>query len=293
MSKRSSKISMGRTIYVAEIIDTVNCRTLSHRWNHGKTACASFSKWSPYGRTMLSLSPPKRCQLFAVLTTLSLSMLSFVGTAAARSSSSGADEPSTSTEPASTSLIRKALDSVPTRWSHSLESLVKVELYDYNYQQYATLAIARDGSVSAQDAAQVKQLFKCRRSKRQHTIDSGTLAMLADVGARYPGKVIEFVSAYRNFATESKTSPHRAGRAIDFRVRGARQTEVRDYLWRSYTNVGIGWYPKEDFVHVDHRPGEKDISWTELKGKNIYNPSWADAARDPDRSVAVRRQPGV
>jgi uncharacterized protein YcbK (DUF882 family) len=237
---------------------------------------------------MLSLSSQNRCRLFAVLTTLSISVLSSIAPALADST-----DTSEQTEPASIRLMRKALASVPQSVAHSIESTVEVKLYDSNYQQYATLLIAGDGTVSDDVALQVKQLFKCRRSKRQHKIDKGTLAMLADIGSRYPGKVIEFVSAYRNFANESMTSPHRAGRAIDFRVRGARQTEVRDYLWRSYKNVGIGWYPKEDFVHMDHRPGEKDTSWTEIKGENIYNPSWADAARDPDRAPAIRRQPGV
>jgi uncharacterized protein YcbK (DUF882 family) len=196
-------------------------------------------------------------------------------------------------EPVASQVLRAALNSVPASIAQSLDALVTVSLYDYNFERYSSLQIARDGTVTDEVAVLIKDLFKCRRSKREHSIDHGTLAMLADVGSRYPGKTIEYVSGYRNWVSESMTSPHRAGRAIDFRVRGARQAEVRDHLWRSFHNVGIGWYPKEDFIHMDHRPGEKDASWTEIKGENIYGPSWAESARDPDRMHVVRREPGV
>src|SRR5262249_17972460 len=107
-------------------------------------------------------------------------------------------------------------------------------------------------------------------------------AMLADLSAHYPGKTIQFVSGYRGHAEESKTSPHRAGRALDLRIPGVRDTEIRDYLWRTHREVGVGWYPKEGFVHVDHR--DQDIAWTEMHGVNEYHPSWSDRVRREDAS---------
>lgn len=170
---------------------------------------------------------------------------------------------------------------------------VEVALFDENQKEAAKVWIGRDGSVDPATAKEIKRLFKCRRSGRERKIDQGALALLADVAAQFPGKTIEYVSVYRGNADESRTSPHRHGRAIDFRIRGVKPQEIRDYLWRTFRGVGIGWYPEESFIHMDHRPGEKDISWTFIKGENLYNPGWAAVARSQDRPELVRREPGV
>jgi len=170
---------------------------------------------------------------------------------------------------------------------------VEVSLFDENQKETAKIWIGRDGSVDVATAKEIKRLFKCRRSGRERKIDQGALALLADVAAQFPGKPIEYVSVYRSNAEESSTSPHRHGRAIDFRIRGVNPRDIRDYLWRTFRGVGIGWYPEESFIHMDHRPGEKDISWTFIKGENLYNPGWAAVARSKDHVAVVRREPGV
>lgn len=170
------------------------------------------------------------------------------------------------------------------------DGLVEVLLYDENAREEATLWLHRDGSADEANLAEAKRLFRCRRTHKDKSIERGTLAMLADIASRYPGKRIEYVSAYRATKDESRTSPHRAGRAIDFRIRGVSLIEIRDYLWTTYREVGIGWYPSEQYIHMDHRPGEKDISWTFVRGSNLYNPSWADRARS---KVRPSRTPGV
>jgi uncharacterized protein YcbK (DUF882 family) len=167
---------------------------------------------------------------------------------------------------------------------------VEVLLYDENAREQATVWIGRDGSVDDENAAAVRRLFRCRRTHKDKAIAPGTLAMLADIATRYPGHRIEYVSAYRATSDESKTSPHRAARAVDFRIRGVSLIEIRDYLWTTYREVGVGWYPKEQYIHIDHRPGEKDIAWTFVAGKNVYNPSWSDRARS---KVRPSRTPGV
>ena len=133
-------------------------------------------------------------------------------------------------------------------------SPIAVSLYDENDHQRGTVAIWRDGSTDAGTAAEVKHLFRCRTTHRQKMIAKQTLAMLADVSQHYPGKTIEYVSGYRAGGSESRTSPHRDGRAIDFRIRGASLQPIRDYVWRTYRDVGVGWYPSEQFVHIDTRP---------------------------------------
>ncbi|MCX5742288.1 MAG: DUF882 domain-containing protein [Proteobacteria bacterium] len=172
---------------------------------------------------------------------------------------------------------------------------VEVHLYDENMRVSADVEIERDGAVDDATATELTHLFKDRRTNREKPIAKQTLAMLADLGDRYRGKTIEFVSAYRTGNQESAGSPHRAGRAIDFRIRGMALGEIRDYLWRKYADVGIGWYPSEQFIHMDTRPVEHDMAWTFFAGTNHYHPYWAEAARRPVVVAPVRtheRRPG-
>lgn len=162
---------------------------------------------------------------------------------------------------------------------------VEVSLYDENEHQVGTIAIFRDGATDDQTTADVKRMFRCRTTHRQKVIAKQTLAMLADVSDHYPGKTIEYVSAFRTGGNESATSPHRDGRAIDFRIRGVALKEIRDYVWKTYSNVGVGWYPSEQFVHIDTRP--QDMTWTFVGGENHYHPYWADLARQPPQVLAL------
>jgi uncharacterized protein YcbK (DUF882 family) len=166
-------------------------------------------------------------------------------------------------------------------------SPIAVSLFDENEHQQGTIAIWRDGSTDTATKAEVKQLFRCRTTHRQKMIAKNTLAMLADVAQHYPGKTLEYVSAVRVGSNESPTSPHRDGRAIDFRIRGVALAPIRDYVWRTYTDVGVGWYPSEQFVHIDTRPNIHDTAWTFYKGVNRYHPYWAELARQPQPAVAL------
>ncbi|HET7504326.1 MAG TPA: DUF882 domain-containing protein [Kofleriaceae bacterium] len=174
-------------------------------------------------------------------------------------------------------------------------SPVEVKLFDENLRINATVGIRRDGTMDEATAAEVKHLFRCRQTGRERPIARRTLAMLADIAEKYEPRTIEFVSAYRVQSGESLTSPHRDARAIDFRIRGIRLTEIRDYLWRKYTEVGIGWYPSEQFIHMDSRPALHDTAWTFMSGENHYHPYWAEVARRPVSVATVPRghRPGV
>ena len=162
-------------------------------------------------------------------------------------------------------------------------SPVPVALYDENEHQTGTVAIWRDGWTDDDTTAELKHLFRCRSTHHQHALAHKTLAMIADVAEHYPDKTIEFVSVYRVGSNESSTSPHRNARAIDFRIRGVQLRDIRDYVWRTYSEVGVGWYPSEQFIHIDSRPTMHDTAWTFLNGANHYHPYWAAVARQPAR----------
>jgi uncharacterized protein YcbK (DUF882 family) len=172
-------------------------------------------------------------------------------------------------------------------------SPVEVPVFDVNRNLSATLYIERDGSTDAATKKHLTHLFRCR-TDHEHPIFQKTLAMLADLSDHFAGRRFELVSGYRVREGEPSNSPHRDARAIDFRITGVKLTEIRDYLWRSHTHVGIGWYPEQEFIHMDSRPTMNDTSWTFYGGKEHYHPTWADAARDQrPKPVRPRDRTGV
>lgn len=154
---------------------------------------------------------------------------------------------------------------------------VAVPIYDVNHREARVFRIGRDGTVDEETRTEIQRMFRCKRTEHQHQIDKGSLAMLADVSAHWPGRTIELVSAYRR--TDARSSRHRQARAIDFRIVGVKMPEVRDYIWSKNTELGLGWYPRQNFVHMDHRPGDPDYAWTQIGGRERGHPSWSSRVR--------------
>jgi uncharacterized protein YcbK (DUF882 family) len=170
---------------------------------------------------------------------------------------------------------------------------IDVKLFDDNQKLSAEVAIERDGGVDDGTAIELKHLFRDWRHGGEKPVHKKTLAMLADV-AEHWGKPIDFVSVVRLGRDEEWESPHRKALAIDFRIRGVALSMIRDYIWKKYTDVGVGWYPNEGFIHMDTRPaGIHDTAWTFLRGHEIYHPYWAELARMPVKPVLTPHKPGV
>jgi uncharacterized protein YcbK (DUF882 family) len=72
---------------------------------------------------------------------------------------------------------------------------------------------------------------------------------------------IEIVSGYRH--KERKTSRHKQGRAVDFRVVGVSPKELWKYCKR-FDSVGVGHYPTSRFVHLDVR--KRSHYWVDDSG---------------------------
>jgi uncharacterized protein YcbK (DUF882 family) len=161
-------------------------------------------------------------------------------------------------------------------------SRVHAVLYIKNVRQTVTLDLPVDGVLDDVDAKALRKLLRCRRSGRSRRIATGVLVMLADIADRYPGHVIEIVSGYRAPPYGAPRSKHFSGHAIDFRVRGIDSKEIRDYLWTAYEGgYGVGYYPTNDFIHMDHRPGMHDTAWEQRRPNqpNRYHPTWARKLR--------------
>jgi uncharacterized protein YcbK (DUF882 family) len=178
---------------------------------------------------------------------------------------------------------------------------IKVNMERVDSQQALSIDLPLDGVLSPEDAAVVAHFFRCRRTGKQRPMDAGVLALLADVAAHWADKRIEIISGFRAPPYGAPHSKHFKGLAIDLRIPGVRTTTLRDYVWRKDRGVGVGYYKKENFVHIDSRPDAQDRAWSgsEEGGPEELNPRWARKARRhmpthmtaPDRSAPYALAP--
>ncbi len=94
--------------------------------------------------------------------------------------------------------------------------------------------------------------------KRVHTRLLRVLSYLAD---HFNGRTIVVVSAYRSAQNGNNgSSRHATGEAVDVRVEGVPNEVLRDYCL-TLSKVGVGYYPRSSFVHVDVR--SKAVYWVD------------------------------
>jgi hypothetical protein len=115
----------------------------------------------------------------------------------------------------------------------------------------------------------------------------GRIQALVDHFSRpgLPAKLF-IISGYR---PASVGSMHSTGRAIDFRVEGARNEDVVAFC-KTLADTGCGYYPNSSFVHVDVRDvGAGHVAWIDASGPGEtprYVRSWPppeSQARPVDR----------
>jgi uncharacterized protein YcbK (DUF882 family)/LysM repeat protein len=95
------------------------------------------------------------------------------------------------------------------------------------------------------------------------------IELLARVSDHFGGHVVQIVSGYRHAGGYTRdSSQHTHGHAIDIRIEGVPNTELRDFL-RTFDRVGVGYYPRSTFVHFD------------VRDRNAYWVDWSRAGEAP------------
>ncbi len=83
--------------------------------------------------------------------------------------------------------------------------------------------------------------------------------------SHYFGEPIEVVSAFRYpHAKGDVDSKHARGRAVDIAVKGVSKRKLLAFLDSTFDNVGVGFYPNNEFVHLDVRGSP--YYWTDPSG---------------------------
>jgi len=89
--------------------------------------------------------------------------------------------------------------------------------------------------------------------------------MLSRISDHFGGRLITIVSGYRGAGGRTRASSrHTNGHALDIRIQGVPNTALRDYIRTTFNHVGVGFYPRSHFVHIDVR--ERDAYWVDWSG---------------------------
>lgn len=128
---------------------------------------------------------------------------------------------------------------------------------------------------------------KCNQCKKEFKISLGIVGALEFIKGHFRER-IEVVNGYKcseaiGNRDSYKKSYHSLGKAVDFRVKNIPIEEVFVFCETMPELRGIGFYPKENFVHIDLREHER-TEWvfenkeyktlsTSLRSKYKLNPA--------------------
>jgi uncharacterized protein YcbK (DUF882 family) len=135
-----------------------------------------------------------------------------------------------------------------------LDESVKVNIYN------------EDGSYNIESLRSLDHILRCRRTDDEKPIEPRLFTILSHVYDHFGGKPIDIVSGYRN--QRKKTSNHYKGTATDIRIEGVTPKKVEAFAETLDTGgLGIGIYPRGQFVHIDVRP-LPSYRWVDFSAPN-------------------------
>lgn len=92
-------------------------------------------------------------------------------------------------------------------------------------------------------------------------LDPRLVWLLGKLQGAFPGKRVVIMSGYR---PDAHTSNHKRGKALDVYVDGV-PNEQLFAVCRTLRDVGCGYYPNNNFVHLDVRPfGTGKVAWVDV-----------------------------
>lgn len=137
---------------------------------------------------------------------------------------------------------------------NGLEESVKVNIYN------------EDGSYNVEALRSLDHVLRCRRTDDEKPIEPRLFTILSHVYDHFGGKAIDIVSGYRN--QRKTTSNHYKGTATDIRIEGVTPKKIRSFAESIDTGgLGIGLYPRGQFVHIDVRP-LPSYRWIDMSSPN-------------------------
>lgn len=138
-------------------------------------------------------------------------------------------------------------------------------IYAENFREELKVNIYSDpakGTFNDDALAQLDNLFRCKRTGESRAVDPRLYETLSVIQDHFQQR-LDLVSGFR--FQENEGSRHFHASAADFRIEGVSNRELYDFAETlDAGGMGIGIYPRADFVHVDWRaPGEPSYRWTD------------------------------
>jgi uncharacterized protein YcbK (DUF882 family) len=137
----------------------------------------------------------------------------------------------------------------------------RIELYNTHTHESINLVFADENGYRPAALHKLEYFLRDYRIKETHPIDPELYMQLTDLAhAAQCAASFEVISGYRSPLTNAKLrqgghavaehSLHMEGRAIDVRLKGFDTAKLRDLALLAGRG-GVGFYPKDDFVHID------------------------------------------
>jgi uncharacterized protein YcbK (DUF882 family) len=134
--------------------------------------------------------------------------------------------------------------------------------------------LGEDGAVRPEVVKAFSHFVRCWRTQREKQMHPRTLEIVSAISRHFGDARIQIISGYRARPYGAPHSKHFVGRAMDIRVDGVPAKQVAAWVWKTFRTVGVGYYPNQEFVHVDSR--DIDTRWvdTSQHGESAHAQYW-------------------
>lgn len=114
---------------------------------------------------------------------------------------------------------------------------------------------SEDGKYNKAALAQINNILRCRLTNQEIPVPISLVEVLDDIEDHFAAQGVNILSGYRSPRLNgsvggAKKSLHMLGWAADITIAGIKTRPLADYA-KSLKKGGVGFYPKNGFVHVD------------------------------------------
>jgi len=115
--------------------------------------------------------------------------------------------------------------------------------------------------LTANEIRDFSHFVRCYRTNKEKSIAPRLIEIVLAAAEHFGVDSVEIISGYRARPYGAPHSKHFLGQALDIRLAGVSSARLSAWVWSTFQNVGVGNYPRQNFVHVDTR--EADIRWVD------------------------------
>lgn len=171
----------------------------------------------------------------------------------------------------------------------------KLVIYNYHLDELLETQYRNGGKYNDTELKKIQHIFRSRLDDKEYPIDIKLIELIDHLQDHFNADSIELISGYRSPELNKKLkmegtsvadeSLHMKGLAADIHIDEVTEEALAEYA-RGLKAGGVGYYPANDFVHVDigrvkkwnlpDRPGRelvafrKGLEWQVMTDKNIY-----------------------